>query len=83
MADTPARGAPNPDRPRLSRSMEAALATVDRKSAEGYTAVEAVVEKVDQALADGAITVTIEATDTMIHRLEEAKAAAAPDPEEK
>jgi hypothetical protein len=83
MANTPARGAPNPDRPRLSASQEAALAPVDRRSAEGYTAVENVVEAIDKALADGAITVTIEVTDTIMHKLEEAKVAADPDPEDK
>lgn len=76
MPETPARGTPNPDRPRLRPAIEAQLEKVDRKSAAGYSAVEVVVEKIDQALADGAVTVTIEATDTTIHRITQAKIAA-------
>jgi hypothetical protein len=72
---TPARGAPNPDRPRLPEEMERQLAVADRKSAEGYAAVEHAVELINQKLADGTVRVTIEFTDTVMHRLRGARQA--------
>ena len=70
MAGTPPRGSdPDPDRPRLSPELERQLEPVDRKSAQGYAAVELAIEKIDKLLEDGAVLATIDPTDSLVHSL--------------
>lgn len=67
------RSAPNPNRPRLPDEVELALAPADRKSADGYAAVERAVDLINQHLDDGTVRVTIEFTPTVARLLTTAK----------
>ncbi len=77
---TPARGTPNPDRPRLSPELERQLEPIDRKSAEGYAAAEEAIEKIDRLLGDGdgGVVEAIDVSDTLMHNLGEIRKAAKP-----
>jgi hypothetical protein len=83
MAATPARGsAPNPERPRLSQEIERQLEPADRRSAEGYAAVEQAIEKIDRLLEDGGVESAIDPSDTLMHTVEAVRKAAARNPED-
>jgi hypothetical protein len=75
VADTPARGAPNPDRPRLPDADEAKLVSLDKRGARAYTAIEDGLEAIKALFAVGTgIVVAGNFSDTAVTRISEAAA---------